>query len=139
MADLAITAANVLQGSSPQVESGYAGETILAGKSVYKAANGLFMLAQSDGTPIQAGLGVRFGVAQGDSRNGQPIFVQYGGQLGIGGTVVVGTVYCISDTFGGICTLAAVPSGNLITILGFGISATTIDMNYAKYTGITQP
>ena len=55
MADIAVTVANVLVGASPQVANGFAGEAILQGQSVYKAANGTWMKAQCDGTAIQAG------------------------------------------------------------------------------------
>ena len=69
----------------------------------------------------------------------QPLIVQEGGTYTAGATITIGTVYCISDTAGGICALAAVPSASKITILGIGATTTTIDMAQKSYTGYAQP
>lgn len=98
------------------------------------------MLAQTDGTAIQAGSGGsgQFGVACNAALVSQTIAVQWGGTITIGATIVVGTDYCISETFGGICTFAALLSGSAVTVLGKASTTTILDMGYSKYTGLTK-
>jgi len=49
-----------------------------------------------------------------------------GGQITIGGTVVVGTVYTSSSTAGGIAPVTDNATGDYVSVIGVGISATVI-------------
>lgn len=120
MADLVQTAANVQAGTGAKKRTGIAGGTITAGMAVYlddadakyKALNG-----GSDSDPPA-------GIALNNASNGQPLAIQYEGEINLGATLVPGEVYCasaavagkiapISDLNGG-----GLGSGNYIHILG---------------------
>ena len=139
--DLTVTAASVQSPSPPpSAPPLLGGETGTAGMSVYlKSSTNKWMKAQCDGTAEEAGYGVRFGVLLNAMINGQPAVVQESGIVTIGATVTVGVMYCISDTYGGICPIAAVPSGSKITIIGIGATSGTIDMAPKAYTGYAVP
>jgi hypothetical protein len=62
MADLTITAANVIAGNSAKTETGTAGATVTAGQVVYKdSADNKFKLADNDSAT--AGLRSPYGIA----------------------------------------------------------------------------
>lgn len=117
MADLSITAANVVQGSDAKVESGVAGETITAGMAVY--------LKSSDGRLWKA---VATSAAEADAKGialhaalaGQPLAYQKGGSMNIGGTTDKATTYMVSAAAaGGIAPQADLASTNKIVRLGY--------------------
>lgn len=134
MADLVITAANVKPGADAKIETGYAGEALAAGKVAYKAANGRYMLADSNsGTSLaRQGRGIVLNGAAAD----QPVSVQTGGKITIGAAVVAGTAYYLSDTPGGICPVADVGTGESVNLLGLASSATEIVIDTA-FPGVT--
>lgn len=142
MADLTVTVASVQSpGANGTVNTAYnAGTTITAGQSVYLAANSTWLLAQADGTTIEAGSS-SFGIAMHGSLSGQPLAVQTAGYITIGATVVVGKLYVISATAGGVCPIADITTtGHYVTIIGIGRSSSIIDTtDVKKYTGITIP
>lgn len=139
MADITITAASVVPGAnSTQIQS-TAGETITAGMAVYlKTSDSRWWKAQADGTAAESGSGTSYGIALCGASAGQPIVVDIADSAGItiGGTTVVGTVYCVSATAGGICPWADLVSTNYVTILGVGDSSNKIKMLTNAATGI---
>ncbi|MCU0466591.1 MAG: hypothetical protein MUF38_18745 [Anaerolineae bacterium] len=123
MTDLTITAANVIPGSDASFITGVAGATITAGQAVYRdATTGRFLLADAD---AEASAKLE-GIAVNGASTGQNITIQIGGEITIGGTVVVGQVYVASATAGGIAPYADLLSGDFVSIVGVGISATKI-------------
>jgi hypothetical protein len=128
MADLAITAANVVRGAGAKIETGIAGAVITAGQSVYKdSADGdKFKPADADSTT--AAVRTTRGIALNGAANNQPLAVQVEGRITIGAAVAVGTIYVQSDVPGGIRPAADNGSGDFVTILGVGVSATEIDL-----------
>lgn len=128
MADLTITAANVVKGSGAIVDtSRVAGETITAGQAVYlKSSDSKWYKAQSDGTSAEAEAS---GVALNGASAGQPVAVQTAGTITIGATVAVGAVYVVSNTAGGIAPLADLSSTNYLTVFGYGATTLTILMD----------
>jgi len=125
MADLVITAANVVRGTGAQIEHGILGETVTAGKTVVKdAVASKFVLA--DGNHATAALRRPRGVALNGGALDQPVAVQYSGPITIGAAVAQGTIYVQSGTPGGIAPAADLASGIETTILGVGINATQI-------------
>ncbi len=135
MAAISITPANCLQVTGTN-EWGTAGATITAGDLVYLSGSS-FLLAQADDADTDA----VYGIALNNASTGQPLNVLKKGQITIGGTVVQGVIYCLSDAAAG----AIIPWGDLtadstdyLTIIGPGISATVIDVNI-KITSVVLP
>jgi hypothetical protein len=127
MADLSITAANVVAGSDATKEVGTAGETIAAGKAVYKSSStGLWMLADSNSATAEAKRAG--GIALCGSSLSQPIFVQTSGPITIGATLTAGTAYYLSDTPGGLCPLADIGSGEAVCLIGLAASTAVLNV-----------
>jgi hypothetical protein len=129
MADLTITAANVVKGADAAVVTRVAGAAITAGQTVYEDPNdgSRFKLCDADAGTATAR--TTRGIALNGAAANQPLAVQTGGRITIGGTVVPGTVYVQSDTAGGIMPSADLEAGDYVTVLGVGVSATEIDLN----------
>ncbi len=127
MADLSITAANVVAGSDAVRESGTAGATITAGQAVYLDTTDMkYKLADSNGA---AALRVPNGIALNGASNGQPLSVQKGGDITIGGTMTAGIPYFLSDTPGGLCPLPDIGTGEYSCIVGIAKSTSVLAVN----------
>lgn len=127
MADITITAANVVGGSSAR-DYGTAGEAITAGKAVYlSAATNKWMLA--DNNSATAAARKAGGIALNGAALNQPIAVQKKGEITIGATLTPGAAYYLSDTPGGICPVADIGAGEYYCLLGLAKSATVLDVN----------
>ena len=122
MVDIAITAANVV-GDLTKKTATTSGATITAGQVVYLDTTA--KLADNDDTEAKA---VCKGVALNGASAGQPVSYQHSGDITIGGTVVVGTIYCVSSTAGGICPFADLDANDYVSIVGVGTSATVITL-----------
>jgi hypothetical protein len=128
MADLVITAANVVPGTNATKTQGIAGAAITAGQVVYlDSATNTFKLADcNSGT---AAARVPFGVALDNAASGQPITVQTSGPVTIGAAVTGGVGYYLSANPGGVCPVADMVAGCFPSFLGFAINATQINLN----------
>jgi fructose-specific component phosphotransferase system IIB-like protein len=127
MADLVITAANVLPGSSAVIKEGTAGAAITAGQVVYAdSATNTYKLA--DCNSATAAVRSPKGIALHAAASGQPIAILTSGLITIGATVAVGVPYFLSGTAGGIRPLADNVTGDYVTYLGIGKSTTQIDV-----------
>lgn len=125
MTDISITAANVVPGSDAVIRAGTAGETIAAGKRVYKSSTtGKYMLADTNSATAEARRAT--GISLNGASLNQPLDVQTGGTITIGATLTAGTAYYGSDTPGGICPLADVGSGEYVEITGVATSTTVM-------------
>ncbi len=125
MADLTITAANVVAGVNAVKKDGIAGEAITAGKAVYQAsATKKWMLADSNSATAEARKAI--GIALNGAALNQPIAVQTSGDITIGATLTAGDALYLSDTPGGICPLADVGSGEFVCQLGLAKSTTVL-------------
>lgn len=125
MADITITAANVVAGSGSVQETNLAGETVAAGKSVYRSSSTKkWMLADSNSATAEARKAG--GIALNSASLNQPITVHKAGELVIGATLTPGTAYYLSDTPGGICPVADVGAGENVCLLGIAKSATVL-------------
>lgn len=126
MADIVITAANVVPSSGYGFTDGVAGEAITRGQLVYlKAADNEYYKADADDTSATSTVK---GVALQDAGNGQPLRIQTSGSITIGGTVTVGTIYVASDTAGGIKPHGDLATGDYVSIVGVGTTAAIITM-----------
>lgn len=127
MADLSITAANVIAGANSVVSNGVSGETIMAGKAVYlSSTTGKWMLADADSATAEARRVI--GIALNGASANQPIAVQTGGDITVGPTLVAGTAYYLSDDPGGICPLADLATGDYICLIGHAKSASLLSI-----------
>lgn len=126
MADLTVTAASVIAGSNAKTVAGTFGATITAGKAVYQdTSDNKWKLADANLSAAAAVLG---GIALNGGSDGQPALIQTGGNINPGATVVVGTIYVLSATAGGICPAADLVSGMYTNIVGIGTTSSNIAM-----------
>lgn len=97
MAEIAVTAANVIAGANAVIAEGTAGATITAGQLLYidTAASNVLKLADANGVSPVCDLA---GIALNSASTGQPVKYQTGGLITIGGTVTVGTTYILGAT-----------------------------------------
>lgn len=127
MANIAVTAANVLAAAGAQIDNGRTSTAaITVGQTVYlDATTNTYKLADAD---LSAAAGKLAGVALSATpgTGGQPISVLTGGNYNPGGTVVVGTVYVLSATAGALCPAADLASGMYSNILGIATTASNI-------------
>lgn len=126
MADISITAANCVASDNAVKETGLAGETITAGKAVYKSTSKKWMLADSNSAT--AGAKVAGGIALNGASLNQPLTVIKSGDLTIGGTLTAGATYFLSDTPGGVCPDADVGSGENVCQLGVAKSTSVLSV-----------
>jgi hypothetical protein len=100
MADLTVTAANVVASSGAQTRTGVAGGTVTAGQLVYRStADQRLYLADSNG----AGTTDPVGVALHGASAGQPLaYVFDDPDFTPGATMVSGLTYIMSGTAGGL-------------------------------------
>lgn len=128
MADLSITAANVIAGDSGARLDGKAGEAITAGKAVYlNSTSGLWMLADSNSATAEARRAG--GIALNGAALNQPLAVHKSGDVTIGAVLTPGATYWLSDTAGGICPDADVGSGEYACLLGVAKSASVLSVS----------
>ncbi len=137
MADLTITAANVVKGSGASVGNGTAGATIKAGEPIYKDSTDSNKLKLADADALATA--AVDGIALHGADSGQPIQYCTKGLLTMGATVAIGTTYVLSDTAGGIS-----PSGDhnvtgdYTTVIGVGTTTGIIDVNI-QISGVALP
>lgn len=124
MADLAITAANVVRGANSVTTSGIAGQTITAGQVVYlSGTTNQYLLAQANASTTSS----VSGIALNSASDNQPLQVLTGGDYICGGTPVVGGTYNLgADNAGAIAPVADIGSGSYVTFLGIATSDTNI-------------
>jgi hypothetical protein len=138
MADLSVTAANVVKGSRAKVVSGIYGATVTAGQTVYADPADAGRYKPADADSATAAVRATAGIALNSGSAGQPADIQESGRITIGATVVVGTIYVQSDTAGGIMPAADLETGDYVTVLGIGVSASQIDLNIHR-SGVAVP
>jgi hypothetical protein len=133
MADLTITAANVVAGEDVSIEAGIAGATITAGQVVYRdTADSKYKLADADGT---SALRSPRGIALNGASNGQPLSILRNGDITIGATMTAGLAYYLSDEPGGICPLADLATGDYIVLVGMAESTSVLNVEFVE-TGV---
>lgn len=128
MADLAITAANVVRGTGATIETGVAGVAVTAGQTVYKDTTDSDKLKLCDADGATAIIRTTYGIALHAAAANQPLTVLREGPVTIGATLAVGTIYCQSNTPGGIMPSADLSTGEFTTILGIAISASVLQV-----------
>jgi hypothetical protein len=125
MADISITAANVVPDAGYSFVEGSAGEALTAGLVVYqKASDSKYWIAHCE-TSLATAAAV--GIALHGAAANQPIRVMTAGTITIGGTVAIGTIYLLSAS-GGIMPMGDIATADWITKLGIGTTAAKISV-----------
>lgn len=125
MADVSITAANVIAGSTAQQANGIAGVAITAGQVVaFDSSVGTVKLADVNSASVWQRTPI--GVALNTAAAGQPVVYQTGGDITVGGTLVAGTAYYASGTPGGVRPQADNITGDYPALLGLATSTTVL-------------
>ncbi len=126
MSDLSVTAASVLDAGNGRKLNGTAGEAVTAGQPVYRrAADGLLWRADADA----AATAQAAGIAAHAAAAGQPLAYWVGGDVFIGATTAVATVYAVSNNAGGIMPVADLNTNMYATILGVGKASDTLGLS----------
>lgn len=125
MADVVITPSDVGRGAGAQIDRNQVGGAAgNAGHVVYlDAATGRMKLAQCDGTEAEA---AARGVLLNQMVAGQPVAVLTAGPVVLGGGLVPGHPYYLSDAAGGIKPLADLAEGERIVMLGYAVDEQTL-------------
>lgn len=112
-----------------------AGEAITAGQVVYLKGSDsrAYKSDANDSTKNTVK-----GIALNNAAAGQPVYVQTGGNVNVGGTLTVGGIYCLSNTAGGIDAFASLSSSDWIVILGYATAADNLRL-MITHTGVQKP
>ncbi len=125
MADIAVTAANVIQVTGG-VTTVIAGVNVTAGKSAYVDSSGLGQLADALTSITTAQC---TGVYLNTAAVGQPATIQTSGNYTCGAALTVGAVYVTSgNNAGGIAPVGDLTSGWFTQIFGVAISTTVMSL-----------
>jgi hypothetical protein len=116
MANLTITAANVVPVTGYGFSDMIAGEAVTRGQPVYENAADSDKAYVADANTL-AKITVK-GIALNDAAASQPVRVLISGSLGFGAILTVGKIYCNSATAGSICPSADLTTGDYVSILG---------------------
>lgn len=137
MADLSVTAANVLL-TSGNATAGMAGATITAGQSVYSdSTEATNKIKAADANALASGTVV--GIALNGAATGQPIdYAPSGTTVNPGATTAAGTIYCVSETAGGIGTSTDIGSGVYMSVIGIGTATNAIKVQLIN-SGVAVP
>jgi hypothetical protein len=131
MADLSITAANVLSSANAApVKSYNYGATITAGQLVYLDSNNKWQLTDADASSAGNNANSMVGVALVGGANNQPGVVALRDVFFTpGATLTNGIAYYASRNAGAICPVADVGAGNYATVIGIARSTTVLNLN----------
>jgi hypothetical protein len=128
VADLTIASADVVSGAAAAFTQGIAGEVIDAGEWCYlDATTHTYKLATANGVQALAeGVGMAVNSA---AALGQALRLQKGGQVAVGGTVVVGQLYLVSTTAGKLRPVSDLASGQWVSLAAVGLSGNVLDLH----------
>jgi head-tail adaptor len=122
---------NVVAGSNAVKSQGIGGGTITAGQVVYRDATSKKFLA-ADADSATAGVRDVFGIALHGASLDQPLMVQTEGDINLGATLAVGTVYVLSGAAGAIAPSTDLSTGEYTTVLGVASAANNLEMKIVK-------
>lgn len=117
MADISITATNVISTTGAVYGSGTTGAAVTAGQALYLDSNtNTLKLAITTSAAAADAVGIALHAAG----SGQPMKYQTAGDITIGGTIVAGQTYVTSTTAGGIAPVTDATAGQFTKILIMG-------------------
>ena len=126
MADLTITAANVIAQSNVSPESGVAGGAITIGQAISRNSQGQWVAGQADDAATADLQGIALTQA---AAAGQPVTIAKVGDLALGaGTgMTIGGFYVLSAAAaGGIAPIGDLASTNILAPIGYATTATNL-------------
>jgi hypothetical protein len=134
MADLSITAANVVPATDATIENGTSGGTITAGMPVYidDADDGKIKPTDADALASA----VAIGLAVNGASAGQPVDYVTAGDVTIGATVVLGIPYYVTPNAGGLGVWAEVLPADYATIVCMAVSTTVVNVKPIVSNGV---
>ena len=127
MADVTVTAANVVPAAGATLEKVTAGATITAGQVVYKDTTDANKVKLADADAQATALVA--GIAVGGAANNQPLFIVTKGDISFGAIFTAGHTFCASTTPGGIAPEADLLTGDFKSILGVTTSTSNLRVN----------
>lgn len=137
MADLTITAANVVAQDGATTVQVTAGGTVARGNPVY--------LDSADSNQAKAGRANAattdevYGIALNDAADEQPLVVITSGDLSLGAILTVGETYVLSAAAaGGIAPISDLTTGNYVTVLGIARTTSILQLSINS-SGIAKP
>ena len=132
MADVSITAANVVPGPNAVYRDGIAGATITAGQVCYvDASDGRVKLADANASATTS---IPAGIAVNGAASGQPVrLVVEDDDFTVGGTVAKG-VYVLSANPGGIAPVSDITTGWFPVVVGVAISTSKMVVKFVRGT-----
>lgn len=123
MADVTVTANEVLEDSGTKRAVAVLGGTVTAGQAIYKTTSGTIAAADAGA----ASTAECIGIALTGGVTGQPVaWAIDDSTLDPGFTVTVGLAYYLSNTAGGICPVADVVNPMKTVLIGIGITASQL-------------
>lgn len=131
MADLSITAANVVASANATILRQYnAGATVTAGQVVYLDANSKWQPMDANASATGNDPANTRGIALGGAANNQPLAVATKDSWFTPGASLTNSAsYYASPNAGGIAPAADITSGNYATFLGVARSTTVLNLN----------
>lgn len=131
MADISITAANVVATSKVTIEQTKAGATIVQGEIVYKeASSAKCKLADNDSATAE--VRAVHGMALNAAADGQPLAIaKNGSEVAVGAVLTAGVDYYLSGTPGKICPRADVTTGDDPIRIGIALSTSVLQLDFA--------
>lgn len=127
MANLSITAANVLASTGSGEMTGTFGATVTAGQVVYQdSSDSKYKVADCTTSAATATVA---GIALNGGADGQPATILVRGPIDIGATVTVGTVYALHES-GAIAPVADISvTDDYVSVIGVGTASDTIEVS----------
>ena len=127
MADISVTAANVIAASGSTTKQVTFGATVTAGQPVYKDTADSNEYKPTDADAEASALVE--GIALCGGADGQPGVIITAGNLNAGATLVVGQTYVVSATAGGIAPISDLLSGDYVSVLGVASTASNLELS----------
>lgn len=126
MADLVITAANVVWNSGVRPLAVKGGATIARGKTLYQNTTTLKHLLADADTDAESEF---TGIAITDGTDGSDMLIAPpGANINVGATTTAGTIYVLSTTPGGIAPWADLGTGDYVVVLFIGTGTANVDI-----------
>ena len=131
MTDIAPTAANVKASSNTTVVRVQYGEAVDQGEVVYLKSDDKYWLAYNANSTVAAVKGVALTPNVADGWG----IIATAGDIDIGDTLAIGTIYTVSSTAGAIHPEADLATTELVSVVGFGKTAALLTLSI-QATGI---
>lgn len=131
MGDVSVTPGNVLASALAAKIPGTSGAAIIAGQAIYKGADSLYYPADANAAdPVYKVAGIALCSAPGV---GQPFFlVEVDASFKPGFTTVLGKVYVLSATPGGIAPVEDLAAGWRTQFLGIGLASNFMTLDVTR-------